>query len=377
MHTLQPSRHHCFLLLWIFIVLCSGACDKGSVVESGNGEEETPEDSLMTHLTPVSISGKNFVTEKGMIRFWGFNAGIAHGTLMEDEWETEEKMESLIRDLKEMKALGANLIRIHLQYHRFMKSPEEPDQTALDRLKYYVNRAEEMGLYLDVTGLGSYRRDDPSWYESMAEEDRWRTQALFWKNIAKAVGKSPAVFCYNLMNEPAVASEGGTDWIPDKPFGDFYFVQNIALEKEGRSTEEVFEAWITAMTEAIREEDAHTPVTLGLLPFSNMAKMGKYLDFLSLHVYPREGEEEKAAELIRDFQSEKPLLIEEIFPLYMAPEELADFIKDHKEQSTGWLGHYFGENIEDLTPPADEAETLTKAWLEIFQEMGAEMKQSP
>src|SRR5690625_6957161 len=120
------------------------------------------------------------------------NAWIAHGTLMEYEWETEDKMVSLIGDLEDMKSLGANLVRIHLQYHQFMKGPEEVDQAAVDRLKYYVSRAEETGLYLDVTGLGSYRRDDPGWYESITEQARSVQQALFCKNLSAAAGDSPA-----------------------------------------------------------------------------------------------------------------------------------------------------------------------------------------
>src|SRR5690625_514087 len=358
------------LLPEMFLMLIFFSCDNSDAP----WKDATPDDAL----SPVFISGQNFVTKEGdTLRFWGMNAGIAHGTLMEDEWETEDKMVSLIGDLEDMKSLGANLVRIHLQYHQFMKGPEEVDQAAVDRLKYYVSRAEETGLYLDVTGLGSYRREDPGWYESMTEQERWATQALFWKNIAAAVGDSPAVFCFNLMNEPAVASGGGMDWIPDKAFDDFYFVQNIALDKLGRSTEEVFEAWIGKMTEAIREEDPHTLITLGMLPFSNLAKRGKYLAFISLHIEPPAGEEEEASRLIRDFQSDQPLLVEEIFPLYMSPEDLAEFIRREKKWSSGWVGHYFGENIEDLTPPEDEKESLTKTWLEIFQEMAEEMKSKP
>src|SRR5690625_5719326 len=115
-------------------------------------------------------------------------------------------MVSLIGDLEDMKSLGANLVRIHLQYHQFMKGPEEVDQAAVDRLKYYVSRAEETGLYLDVTGLGSYRREDAGWYESMTEQESCATQALFWKRIAAAGGDSRACCCFKLMNEAAVAS---------------------------------------------------------------------------------------------------------------------------------------------------------------------------
>lgn len=41
--------------------------------------------------------------------------------------------------------------------------------------------AEETGLYLDVTGLGCYRKSDtPAWYDALDEAARWQAQAKFW-----------------------------------------------------------------------------------------------------------------------------------------------------------------------------------------------------
>src|SRR3954452_3343401 len=77
-----------------------------------------------------------------------------------------------------MKGLGANVVRVHLQFGKFMDGPAEPNPRSLERLAKLVALAEETGLYLDLTGLGSYRKADvPAWYDALDEPARWAVQA--------------------------------------------------------------------------------------------------------------------------------------------------------------------------------------------------------
>src|SRR3954462_1238711 len=62
---------------------------------------------------------------------WGLNYGKA-GRLVEDYWETD--WPAVERDLRDMKALGANVVRVHLQLGKLMAAPDKPDERALDRL---------------------------------------------------------------------------------------------------------------------------------------------------------------------------------------------------------------------------------------------------
>jgi hypothetical protein len=72
-----------------------------------------------------------------------------------------------------MRALGANVVRIHLQYHQFMETPNSPNENNLARLRNLVDLAQSLGIYLDVTGLGSYRpANDPSWYVNLSERPK-------------------------------------------------------------------------------------------------------------------------------------------------------------------------------------------------------------
>ena len=100
----------------------------------------------------VADDGKGFVQTESNQRFvpWGFNYDHdSNGKLIEDYWNDQwPAVESAFR---EMKGLGANVVRIHLQFGKFMESPTEPDQHSLDQLSRLVRLAEQTGLYLDLT----------------------------------------------------------------------------------------------------------------------------------------------------------------------------------------------------------------------------------
>ena len=91
-----------------------------------------------------------------------------------------------IEDFREIKELGANTVRVHLQLGKFMDAADRPNAANLARLADLVRLAEQTGLYLDITGLGCYhKRDVPPWYDVLEEADRWKVQGRFWQAVAK------------------------------------------------------------------------------------------------------------------------------------------------------------------------------------------------
>src|SRR5262249_43205584 len=154
----------------------------------------------------VAKDGKGFVFEPSGKKFipWGFNYDHdAKGRLIEDYWADE--WPAIEVDFAEMKQLGANVVRVHLQFGKFMAAADKPNAKALDRLGDLVRLAAKTGLYLDLTGLGCYHKADvPEWYDKLSETDRWAAQAKFWEAVAGRCKESQAVFCYDLMNEPVV-----------------------------------------------------------------------------------------------------------------------------------------------------------------------------
>src|SRR5262245_51016919 len=219
----------------------------------------------------VSKDGKGFVLEPSGKKFipWGFNYDHdAKGRLIEDYWADE--WPAIEGDFAEMKQLGANVVRVHLQFGKFMTSADKPNAKTLDRLGELLKLAEKTGLYLDLTGLGCYHKADvPEWYDKLSESDRWAAQAKFWEAVAGRCKESPAVFCYDLMNEPVVP--GGKrkpgDWL-GPPFGDKHFVQVITLDQAGRKRPDIAHEWVKHLAGAIRKVDKDHLITVGLVDWS-------------------------------------------------------------------------------------------------------------
>ena len=128
-------------------------------------------------LENVRVSGD----DRGFVRVpsgrpfmpWGFNYDHDRdGRLIEDYWH--KHWPTVVEDFQEMKAMGANVVRIHLQFGKFMPQRGRPDERQLARLDELVRLAEETGLYLDLTGLGCYHKPDvPAWYDKLPASKRW------------------------------------------------------------------------------------------------------------------------------------------------------------------------------------------------------------
>ena len=331
----------------------------------------------------IDAEGQGFVTgdPPKVFRPWGLNYGNA-GRLIEDFWEKE--WQTVVDDFAEMKALGANVVRIHLQFAKFMDSATAPNGAALKKLTGLLALAENSGLYLDLTGLACYRTEDvPKWYDAMSESDRWAAQAVFWEAVAKTSAGQSAVFCYDLINEP-LSPAGKREpraWYSGKKLGGYDFLQMISLDSAGRTRTEVARQWIRMLTKAIRKHDQRTPITVGMLPtvagWGHMsgfipADLKDDLDYISVHIYPVSGKPDDAIERTTTFAVGKPLVIEETFALSCNREELAGYLTRSAPTAHGWMMHYDGQAIEELTALEKTkdwsiAKALWKASLEEFR----------
>ena len=314
---------------------------------------------------------------------WGFNYDRdERSRLLEDYWHDE--WEAVAGDFREMRALGANVVRVHLQFAKFMLSPNAADERSVRQLARLLSLAKETGLYLDVTGLGCYRKSDvPAWYDALDEAGRWWAQAKFWETIAATCARSPAIFCYDLMNEPVVPAGRGTpnDWL-GPPFGGpdgFCYVQRISIDQEKRRREDIALKWIETLVAAIRTHDPRHLVTVGLVDWSldlpghlysgfAPSKIAAPLDFVCVHLYPRDGRlDEDLATLAAFAAAGKPVVIEETFPLFSSMENFTKFTGASRKDAAGWLGFYWGKPLAELDPKTSLQDALMRAWLEFFQ----------
>jgi hypothetical protein len=308
---------------------------------------------------------------------WGFNYDHdERGRLIEDYWFDEwPKVE---QDFEEIKDLGANVVRVHLQLGKFMEAADTPNLKSLDQLARLLKLAEQQGLYLDLTGLGCYhKRDVPEWYDKLAEQERWDVQARFWEEVAARAADSPAVFCYDLMNEPVVPGGVGkrTDWL-GPAFGDKHFVQFVAIETKGRARHEIARQWIARLTQAIRKHDRRHLTTVGLVPWSLdrpglssgfvPEKIAGELDFIAVHLYPEKGKLDEALDTLKGFAVGKPVVIEEMFPLRCSADELGQFIDKSRGIASGWIGFYWGKTPEEYRRSTTIGDRMTLDWLTLF-----------
>ncbi len=326
----------------------------------------------------------HFVGTQSEKRFvvWGVNYDHDDSDrLLEDYWEAE--WNSVLEDFQEIKALGMNVVRIHLQLAKFMDAPDRANQENLARLGKLVQYAEEIGLYLDITGLGCYHKHDvPEWYDQMGESARWDVQAEFWRAVAEVCKDSPAVFCYDLMNEPVLAGDKKDNhWLAGS-FAGKHFVQRITLDLAGRTDQEVAKQWVTKLTEAIRAVDDRHMITVGVIPWAQVFKgakplfyapgVGDPLDFVSVHFYPRAKQLDEDLASLRVYEVGKPLVIEEIFSLNCNIEEAQAFIDGSAKYCDGWVSFYWGKTIEEYEKQNDLKSAILAKWLRSFRAKGEE-----
>jgi hypothetical protein len=326
----------------------------------------------------VAKDRKGFVLEPSGRPFMPFGFNYDHdskGRLLEDYWEDEWPM--VEAHFGQMKKLGANVVRIHLQLGKFMDGPEKPNGKALDRLGKLLTLASRLRLYLDLTGLGCYHKKDvPAWYDTFTEKERWAVQAHFWQAVADRCAASPAVFCYDLMNEPVVPGGKAKDWL-GPPFAGSHFVQFITRDQANRPRPEIARQWVHQLTTAVRQKDKKHLITVGLVDWSLdrpgltsgfvPAKVADDLDFVSVHIYPKRGQLDEALKTVAGFAIGKPVVIEETFPLACSAEELGQFIDASQKHGAGWIGFYWGEPPEVLRQSNTISAALTLGWLQLFE----------
>lgn len=331
-------------------------------------------------LEPIRVAPDNrtFVLDTSKKPFipWGVNYDHdRRGRLIEDYWH--DGWPTVEQDFAEIRELGANVVRVHLQFGKFMDAADEPNGKSLNCLAKLLALAEKNNLYLDVTGLGCYHKADvPAWYDALDEAARWKAQAEFWRAVAKTCKDSPAVFCYDLMNEPIVpAGKPKDDWL-GPALGDKHFVQYISRDLAKRERPDVAVAWIKRLSAAIREQDRDCLVTVGLVPWSLdrpglssgfvPEKIAPHVDFVAVHLYPETGKLDAAFDTLKGFAVGKPVVIEETFALTCNAADWRKFVEASRGTSAGWIGFYWGQTIAEYEKENTIPSAITAQWLKEF-----------
>jgi hypothetical protein len=324
----------------------------------------------------VAADKKGFILHPSGERYvpWGHN--YASVDILERLAKDPERVE---REFSEMKVAGTTVARIHPELPRILSGPQEVDAKGVVSIKQLLKIAEQTGIHLKITGLANYRiKDRVAWYDELPEQDRWQTQAFFWETIARACSDSPAVFTYDLVNEPGAAGKPEDGWYLGR-MGDVEFCQRLSLNSGERSGDEIFREWTKLMVSAIHKHDKTHLITMGMLPFPGAYKAAsEQLDFVSPHLYPKTGKVDEEIALLKKFDWGKPIVIGETFPLSCGLDDERDFLLKSREFAHGWIGHWPDESPAELaelkkTGKATIQNAIWLSWVELFKEIGPQM----
>lgn len=356
LRTIRVLIHSSFLLALVFFT-------RGAWAEGMETVEIAPDQKGFI----LSPSGDRFVP-------WGHN--YASVDIIERLVNDPERVE---REFAEMKAAGTTVARIHPEMPHILTGPDQADPQALDQLKRLLKIAEDSGIRLKITGLACYKiKDRMAWYDSLDEQDRWKTQAFFWETIARTCAESPAVFAYDLVNEPGAVGNRAEGWYMGR-MGEVEFCQRLSLDPGNRNGDEIFREWTKRMVSAIRQHDKTHLITMGMLPFPGAYKAAaEQLDFVSPHLYPKTGKVDDEIKLLQQFDWGKPIVIGETFPLSCGADDERDFLLKSRPFAHGWIGHWPDESPAKLavlkeTGQATIHNAIWLSWVDLFQELGPQM----
>jgi hypothetical protein len=150
----------------------------------------------------------------------------------------------------------------------------------------------------------------------------------------------------------------------------------------------VAKEWIAEMSAAIRAVDQRHMITVGLacweVPFGPGARsafcdpeVSAALDFLSVHYYPRQGKLADDLTILKHYDTGKPLVIEEIFPLSADVGTTAEFIRRSRTDADGWISFYWGKTSEEYDQEPGIRAALVGGWLRHFNALRGEMLGGP
>lgn len=332
--------------------------------------------SVKLETVTVAADKRGFVLRPSGKRYvpWGHNYASVDILL-----RLAEDPERVKREFAEMKAAGTTVARIHPELPRILSGPQAVDAKGIDGIKQLLTIAEKAGIHLKITGLANYRiKDRVAWYDKLPEQDRWHAQAFFWATIARICADSPAVFAYDLVNEPGAVGKPTDGWYLGR-MGDVEFCQRLSLNPGERNGDDIFREWTKLMVAAIRKHDSTHLITMGMLPFPGAYKTAaEQLDFVSPHLYPKTGKVDEEIALLKKFDWGKPIVIGETFPLSCSAVDERDFLLKSRELAHGWIGHWPDESPAELaelkkTGKATIQNAIWLSWVELFKEIGPQM----
>ena len=303
------------------------------------------------------------------------------GVIAESFWNTD--FDRLVEAFRESRRMGSNIVRFNLQFSAFVGPPSPghpdgtPNETNLARLQDTVDLAEQMGMYIELSGLRiQLDYDNGDWYATRDEAARWRSQAVFWSAIARQLEHSDAVAWFDLMNEPRLRPRCSRRGAAPRSVRDCY-VQFLTKDPAGRTTVEVIREWMTVMRTAIRETAGDTDrlISVGGLPYgrSGFRPARRHRSRGDRDRPPVSGGRRARSRRARRRGGETGRPAAD--PRRDRPcggGDVSAFILGTSESAAGWVGHYFERTpAEILSSPSPLGDYWHLGFYRTFMRLSA------
>jgi hypothetical protein len=244
-------------------------------------------------LQPIRVSGPDLVAGGRPIKLQGYNTQVDGGWNQYLRQPSAASAFQAAAAIKSAKTMGANLARVNLMLFDFVRRGDNGQlEVVPERMQALANllqNAEANRMYLVLVGANVWVKSEaPAWYDAMTYRERWTVQQFFWREVAKVTKDSPAVFAYELVNEPSISANPDTPWYQHE-MGGYTFTALIARGVPLFQQVGVGREWLIMMRDAVKQSDPDALTSVGSLAFINspfgVSVQAEVLDVMSVHTY--------------------------------------------------------------------------------------------
>jgi len=219
MYVLRPF---CLCLCFLLVTVCGLFRSSNS---SPTGEKEQG-------VSPVRVEGRYMVDEQGK-RVWleGFQvpwlffkegrSAEKHREFVSRLGESAEQFYDFgfnawftVEDVKKIKDIGANCIRLTTVFWTFEEEPYKYSEVSFRRLDRVIEECGRQGLYVVLSCNSAPGGQNPAGHGGSGgrneywQKDEYRKRYVsMWKEISKRYRGSTAIVGYDVMNEPSPPDE--------------------------------------------------------------------------------------------------------------------------------------------------------------------------